>query len=146
MSDNMEEKQEIISTETNHSQDQNTTVTANQGGINDNIAGLLCYLGGFITGIIFLFVKPDSKFVRFHAWQSIMVSILIAVLSIIITIIDIILAYIPIIGWLVSILLSMIFGIGVFVLWILLMIFAYQGKETHIPFAGQIARNLTEKN
>jgi hypothetical protein len=39
--------------------------------LESNIAGLLCYLAGWITGIIFLVIEQKNKFVRFHAMQSI---------------------------------------------------------------------------
>ena len=41
--------------------------------MSSNVAGLLCYILGFITGIIFLVIEPykNDKFVRFHAFQSI---------------------------------------------------------------------------
>ena len=42
-------------------------------GLTENVAGLLCYILGWITGIIFLILEPDNKFVRFHAIQSIIV-------------------------------------------------------------------------
>ena len=40
-------------------------------GLEPNIAGLLCYLGGWITGIVFLVIEQKNQFVRFHAVQSI---------------------------------------------------------------------------
>ena len=40
--------------------------------MEENVAGLLCYLGGWITGLIFL-VIDKRPFVRFHAAQSIVV-------------------------------------------------------------------------
>jgi hypothetical protein len=40
-------------------------------GLDENIAGLLCYVAGWVTGIIFLVIEKDSKTVKFHAWQSI---------------------------------------------------------------------------
>src|SRR5436309_11705084 len=45
-------------------------------GLEDNVAGALCYLIGFITGITFLVLEPYNKrpFVRFHAFQSILFS------------------------------------------------------------------------
>ena len=39
-------------------------------GLKANIVGLLCYLGIWITGIIFLVIEKKSQFVRFHAAQS----------------------------------------------------------------------------
>src|SRR4051794_7462591 len=45
-------------------------------GMTNNVAGALCYLFGFITGIVFLVLEPYNKdrFVRFHAFQSIFFS------------------------------------------------------------------------
>ncbi len=40
-------------------------------GIHAEMAALLCYILGFITGIIFYVIEKDNKFVRFHAMQSI---------------------------------------------------------------------------
>jgi uncharacterized membrane protein len=39
-------------------------------GLDENVAGFLCYLFGFITGIVFLVVEKESRFVKFHAMQS----------------------------------------------------------------------------
>src|SRR5438067_9979795 len=46
-------------------------------GMTDNVAGLLCYILGFVTGIIFLVLAPynQNKFIRFHAYQSIFLSV-----------------------------------------------------------------------
>jgi uncharacterized membrane protein len=45
--------------------------------MSSNVAGLLTYILGFITGIIFLVIEPykRDKFVRFHAFQSIFLSV-----------------------------------------------------------------------
>jgi uncharacterized membrane protein len=39
-------------------------------GLEENVAGFLSYLFGFITGIVFLVVEKKSSFVKFHAMQS----------------------------------------------------------------------------
>jgi uncharacterized membrane protein len=54
-----------------------TAVTATgSAAMSSNVAGLLTYILGFITGIIFLVIEPykNDKFVRFHAFQSIFLS------------------------------------------------------------------------
>ncbi len=48
---------------------QESTIT----GLQPNIAGLLCYVGGWISGIIFLVLEQRNRWVRFHAVQSIVV-------------------------------------------------------------------------
>ncbi len=99
-------------------------------GLQQNVAGLLCYLLGWVTGIIFLIIEKEDKFVRFHAIQSIVVFGAYTVLAII-------LSFIPYIGWI----LGMILGIVAFILWIILMLKAYQGQKYKLPVAGNIAEN-----
>jgi len=61
-----------------------------------NIAAALSYLVGFVTGVIFLLVEKENKFVRFHAMQS-------TILFAGIVAIDILLQLVPILGALVVI-------------------------------------------
>lgn len=52
-------------------------------GLENNVAGALAYIGGFVTGLIFFFANEENKFVRFHALQSILLSLPLFILSII---------------------------------------------------------------
>jgi uncharacterized membrane protein len=97
-------------------------------GLNPNVAALLCYLAGWITGLIFLILEPENKFVRFHAIQSIIVFGAY-------TVVGIIFGFIPVVGTI----LSGILGALAFVLWIILMLKAYQGERYKLPVAGEIA-------
>lgn len=99
-------------------------------GIQPNVAGLLCYLAWWVTGIIFLIIEKENKVVRFHAWQSIFTFGGI-------TIIQIILDFIPFIGWILGILV----WIGSVILWVLLMYNAYQGKMIKLPITGNLAES-----
>ena len=97
-------------------------------GLQENVAGLLCYVLGWVTGIIFLILEPKNKFVRFHAFQSIVVFGTITVASMILT-------WIPFIGWI----FGTIIGIAAFILWIVLMVQAAQGLLYKLPWAGDLA-------
>jgi len=97
-------------------------------GLQQNVAGLLCYVLTWLTGIIFLIIEKDNKVVKFHAWQSIFTFGAIFI-------VEIILIFIPFIGWILGILLYIL----AFILWIYLMYSAYQGKMVKIPIAGNIA-------
>jgi uncharacterized membrane protein len=105
-------------------------------GLDENIAGLLCYLLGFITGIIFYVIEKENKFVRFHAMQSIVVfgSILIINWMVIP-----IVMMVPVLGWIVGGLLGLVVFIVSIVLWVLLMYKAYKGEKYKVPFAGDFA-------
>lgn len=102
-------------------------------GFDANVAAALTYLVGFVTGIIFLLVEKDNKFVRFHAMQSTLVFIGIVA-------IDILLQIVPILGALVVIFIVIPVSAA---LWLFLMYKAYQGEEFKLPLVGQMAADRT---
>ena len=112
------------------------SVTPSEGdtGLSANTAGLLCYVAGWITGIIFLVIDKKRKFVRFHAWQSIMTFGVLTVASLI-------LSPIPLIG----LVLGPIIWVLSFVLWIILMVQAGTGKMWKLPLVGDWAEKQANK-
>ena len=97
-------------------------------GLSENVAGLLCYVLGWVSGIVFFLIEPNNKFVRFHAIQSIIVFGILNIASLI-------LGWIPFIGAF----FAWIIGVLSFILWIVLMIKAYQGTRYKVPWAGNLA-------
>jgi uncharacterized membrane protein len=106
-------------------------------GLQPNVAGLLCYLGWWITGIIFLIIEKENQTVRFHAMQSIVVFVALWILGILFSVI---LSFIPVVGWLIG---TLIWILTV-VLWIVLMYKAYRGEKYKVPVAGNIAESLVK--
>ena len=49
-------------------------------GLDENVAALLSYIFGWVSGLIFFLIEKDSRLVRFHAMQSILLNVLIAVI------------------------------------------------------------------
>jgi uncharacterized membrane protein len=111
-------------------------------GLPANVAGALAYLLGPITGLLFYVLERDNRFVRFHAAQSIVVSLMMMALSFVLGLLGVVLAFIPLIGGLIAMLLSFGLSILSFALWIFLMWQAFQGKEYELPFAGMFARRM----
>lgn len=123
-----------------------SSVAGGQLRMSENIAGLLCYVFGWITGLIFYFVDK-RPYVRFHATQSIVTFGGLHLLSIVL-------------GW--------IFGFGLFtgafgvfslgyavyglvelfalVLWIVLMIKAYRHERFRVPIAADLADRIFGKS
>ncbi len=98
-------------------------------GIDENIEALLCYILGWLTGIVFLLLEKENLFVRFHAMQSLAVFLALFILSIVV-------GWIPVLG----LLTPLIFVLAV-ILWILLMLKAFQGERYKLPWAGDFAEN-----
>jgi uncharacterized membrane protein len=104
-------------------------------GLANNVASALCYLLGFITGVIFLALSPYNrdKTIRFHAFQSIFLSVGLFVFNIVL---GIILGFLP-------------FGVGLFLgplislayigLWLFMMWKAYQNEMIKLPIVGDLA-------
>jgi uncharacterized membrane protein len=102
-------------------------------GFDANVAAALSYLVGFVTGIIFLLVEKDNRFVRFHAMQS-------TLLFAGIVLLDILLQIVPILGSLVVIFVVIPLSAAV---WLVMMYKAYQGEEYKLPLVGQMAADRT---
>jgi len=100
-------------------------------GLSPNAAGLLCYLGGWITGIIFLVLEQKNKWVRFHAAQSLVVF---GVFTVAVTV----LGWIPLVG----VVFSSLVSVAAFILWIILMVKAYQGARIKLLWAGNAAERI----
>jgi len=103
-------------------------------GLEPNLAGLLCYILGWVSGLIFIIIEKDDQFVRFHAMQSI---ITFGGL----TLIGLALGWIPFVGTV----FSGIVGAVAFVLWVVLMIKAFVGLRYKLPYIGELAERQLER-
>ena len=100
------------------------------------MAGALAYLLTVITGILFLVLEPynRSKFVRFHAFQSIFFFAAWMVISIVVSI----LGFLPGMG-LLMVPISMLIWLGGIAAWVLLMVKAYNNERYKLPVIGDLA-------
>jgi len=114
--------------------------------MQDNVASALCYVLGFVTGIIFLVMEPYSRnrAVRVHAFQSIFLNVAVIAVDIVIGIFfRIILSMFGFAGLLVGILWP-VFGLACIALWIYLILSAYQGKTVLLPVIGPLAQKQAQ--
>jgi uncharacterized membrane protein len=100
-------------------------------GLSQNAASALCYLLGFITGIIFLVWAPynQNRIIKFHAWQSIFLNVAFIILSIVL----------PAIGHFVGVVLLSVIDLAGFILWIYLLISTFNGKMVRLPLIADYA-------
>jgi uncharacterized membrane protein len=111
-------------------------------GLQENVAGFLSYLLGWLTGIIFLLIDK-RPFVRFHAAQSIVVFGALFVIRLVLIFAFVGGAYLGF--WAFHALISGIISLITLVAWLVLMVTAYQGKTFEVPIAAGIARSIAGK-
>jgi uncharacterized membrane protein len=106
----------------------------------DNAASALCYVLGFITGILFLVLEPYNKnrTIRFHAFQSIFLNIALIVVAIALGIFDAMVSHL--IGWWFAVTVGWFFDLALFVVWIYMIVTTYQGRTTVLPIIGPLAQ------
>lgn len=126
----------------------NGNAPANSGDLSENVASALCYLVGFITGIVFLVLEPynRNRNIKFHAWQSIFLNVGMIALMIGLSILSIILGAISlgILTILMTVVMLVIY-LGFFGLWLFLMWKAYNGQKLVLPIIGPLAESQANK-
>lgn len=115
-------------------------------GLSPNVAAALSYVLGAITGVLFVMLEKNS-FVRFHAFQSIILSVAWIAFWIVYTIVVGVLSMVPVLGFLVAILgflVSLVLGLGGLILFIMLIVKAAQGERWKLPYVGDMAEGYAK--
>jgi uncharacterized membrane protein len=97
-------------------------------GLPENIAGVLCYVAGWVSGLIFILIEPANRTVRFHAFQSVMVFGFLNLAYFVVY-------FVPVIDWMLNII---IFGATV-IFWVVAVVKTYQGQKWRLPLIGRLA-------
>jgi uncharacterized membrane protein len=119
---------------------------AANAGMTSNVAGALCYLLGFITGIIFLALEPykSDKFVRFHAFQSIFIGVIMFAFNIVWS--RMFLGMLSLgFFWTIFSFIGTLVYLGFFLLWLFLMYKAYNNETYKLPVIGEMASTQAAK-
>ena len=106
-------------------------------GLEENIEGALCYVLGWLTGIVFFVIEKDNKFVKFHAMQSILVFLPLQIIWFVFggagffSVFWYGLGFLWLCGWIIALIMLL--------LWLVLMLKAFQGEKFKLPIVGDIA-------
>jgi uncharacterized membrane protein len=103
-------------------------------GLDPKLAGLLTYAFGWVTGLIFLLLEKEHREVRYHAAQSILVSLVLIGVYVALSVV----AMVPVIG-LLALLGYVVVGLGGVALWVYLLIQGYQLNHVRLPVVGAVA-------
>jgi uncharacterized membrane protein len=128
-------------------------MTKSSTGLDQNVAALLAYLLGWIGGLVFFLIEKDSRFVRFHAMQSILLNVAAFVLFIALWVVTVFLMVIGSFAGDVAIslfgvvgtLIWVVFGVGVAIAAILCLVKAFQNQYFKLPVIGNFAEKFSVK-
>ena len=112
-------------------------------GIAPNLGGLLCYVPcciGLIFSIVVAIAEKQSRFLRFHAFQSLLLHGAAIALGLVLSLLATILGQISSFFALLLFPIQLLVGVGTLALTIFLMIKAYNNEEWEIPHLGPLAR------
>jgi uncharacterized membrane protein len=122
-------------------------------GLDENIAALLSYIFGWVSGLIFFLIEKDSRLVRFHAMQSLLFNVLVGVIAIALWIVLFVVFMIAaqISGTLatllsvISILVWGVFLLAILAGFILCLVKAFGGQYFKLPVIGNFAEKFSAK-
>jgi uncharacterized membrane protein len=103
-------------------------------GVDANVAGLLCYVLGWVSGLALFLLEKDNDTVRFHAMQSMITFGAV-------TLLNIVFGPLHAFGYVIVALVN----VAALALWVLLMVKAYQGERFRLPVVGELAEQWLRK-
>jgi uncharacterized membrane protein len=120
-------------------------------GLDENVAALLSYIAGWVSGLVFFLIEKDSRLVRFHAMQSILLNAVALVVGVVLWIIwafgTLIFASISdVLGSLVGLVLGLlifVFWIGMLIALVMCLIKAFQKQYFKLPVIGNFAEKFS---
>jgi uncharacterized membrane protein len=132
---------------------QPPAVRKSSTGLDENIAALLSYVFGWVSGLIFFLIEKDSRLVRFHAMQSLLFNVSFGVIGLVLWIIVAVLLVISsqisgVVSTLISLIATLVWialVVGILIGWILCLIKAFQGQYFKLPIIGNFAEKFSAK-
>jgi uncharacterized membrane protein len=127
--------------------------TKSSTGLDENIAATLSYVLNWVSGLVFFLIEKDSRMVRFHGMQSILLTVVAAVIFIVLWIVWIVIAVITtqlpgLIGTLfnlIIVLVWIVFWLAIVIAWVMCLIKAYQSQYFKLPVIGNLAEKFSAK-
>ena len=122
-------------------------------GLDENIAALLSYVFGWLSGLIFFLMEKNSRLVRFHAMQSILLSVAAIVILVafwvVAGILGVVVSYISgllsFLLWIVTMLVGGVLGLAIVVGAVICLVKAFQGQYFKLPVIGNMAEKFSAK-
>ena len=123
----------------NFESSSNSVAGKSSTGLDANVAALLAYLFSWVSGLIFLVVEKENRFVRFHAMQSVLLGAAALLCFFALSVMTSMMAFVSVTLAAIFGMLGSLIGLAFFAITIVCMIKAYQGQQFRLPIIGDLA-------
>lgn len=114
-------------------------------GLDKNVAAALAYLAGPLSGVLVLIVERSSRYVRFHAMQSILALGGLWLIAALLVIFAVLTVFVSATGFAALLYAAWITGGVWIVVWIVCLVNAFTGRMGKLPIAGRYAERWSER-
>jgi uncharacterized membrane protein len=111
-------------------------------GLSPRVAGLLCYAAAFASGLLFVAIERDSRFVRFHAWQSLLGFGALTLAALVAWGVTILMPFVSLTAFRVMAWVTQIAWIALGATWIFAVVMVARGRRWKMPLVGKWAERL----
>jgi uncharacterized membrane protein len=108
-------------------------------GLNKNVAAALAYLAGPLSGVLLLVLEGSSRYVRFHAMQSIVALGGLWLIAALLVLLSILTVFVSATGFQVLLYAAWVTGGIWIVVWMICLVNAFSGRMGKLPLAGTYA-------
>ncbi len=120
-------------------------MAASTSSKDSNSMAAVAYVLTILTGVLMFVMKPEDKFVKFHAVQSILLGISYFVIWIVVGIVTTGASYaVPFLGALLGLGLIGIIWLVFVLVWLYCIYKAYSGERFKLPIIGSMAENFAK--
>jgi uncharacterized membrane protein len=111
-------------------------------GLSPRVAGLLCYAAAWASGLLLVALERDSRFVRFHAWQSLIGFGALTLLALVTWGMTILMAFVSPMAFRVMGFVTQFVWIALGATWIFAVVMVAQGRRWKMPLVGKWAERF----
>jgi uncharacterized membrane protein len=111
-------------------------------GLSPRIAGLLCYAAAWASGLLLVAIERDSRFVRFHAWQSFLGFGALTLLALFFWGVNLLMAFVSPAAFRVMGYVTQFAWILLGAAWLVAVVMVAQGRRWKMPVVGKWAERL----
>lgn len=141
-SDRVERGEEVDPLPSEPPPPEHDVIEPTSSGLSPVVAAALACLGGWVTGLIFLVVERESRYVRFHAAQAVVGIGGLWAAGVACWVASFLAVFVSATAFRVMMAVAQAFWVVTILVWAVCLYKAYRGEWWKLPYAGNVARRI----